>query len=120
MERAAETPPHMAMQWPEPASPTSRAPIRSRLLLIGLLVLRLGPVLFLVEQDIGALTVEILELLGANGPEEDDARDDDKQDGDGDEDEDDVQEKVPLFPVKSNFYREIEAVLVSRWPGFLG
>jgi hypothetical protein len=49
-----------------------------------------GGGLLFIEQDIGTLAVEIFKLLGANGPEEDGASDDDEEDGDGDEDEDDV------------------------------
>jgi hypothetical protein len=92
MERAAETPPHMPMQWPEPASPTSKAPTRSRLAVIGLgLDGFLGRFVF-IKQYVGSLAVEIFKLLGANGPKEDGACDDDKQDGDGDQDEDDVHD----------------------------
>ena len=52
--------------------------------------------LLLVKQDVGALPVEILELLGADGPEEDGAGNDNEQDGDGDEDEDNVHGADPV------------------------
>jgi hypothetical protein len=71
-------------------------------------------VLFLVEQDIGALPVEILKLFGANGPEEDDARDDDEQDGDGDKDEDDVQKS----PSSLRLRFQLNQILMITWCGF--